>query len=92
MPKTCLSYEAAVIQWKMLGHKNHMSTHVITLWHVHITSLKMSVSAMQSLIEIHVIFTLKVIKSHFKGSYDKQNLTHMAISFEIYGTSQRLVS
>ena len=36
------------------------------------------------LIEIMII--LNAIKSHFKGSFDKQNLTLMVISYEIYET------
>ena len=31
-------------------------------------------------------------KSHFRGSYDKQNLTLVVISYKIYETCQRLVS
>ena len=62
-------------------------THVITLWGIHITSLATSVSTMCFLIEI--MFILKAIKSHFKRSYDKQNLTLVVILFEIYETSQR---
>ena len=31
-------------------------------------------------------------KNSFKGSYDKQNLTLVVISYEIYETRQRLVS
>ena len=42
------------------------------------------------LIEIMII--LKAIKSHLKGSYDKQNLTRVVISYEIYETRRRLVS
>ena len=42
------------------------------------------------LIEITIV--LKAIKSHFKGSYDKQNLTLVVISYEIYETRRRLVS
>ena len=57
-----------------------MITHVLTLWRVYVMSLKRSVSAMHFLIEI--MFNLKVIKPHFKGSYDKQNLTLMVISYE----------
>ena len=41
---------------------------------------------------IEIMLHLKVIKSHFKGSYDKQNLTLVVISYEIYETRQRLVS
>ena len=54
-----------------------MPTRIITLWRVHITSLTTSVSTMRFLIEI--MFVLKAIKSHFKGSYDKQNLTLVLI-------------
>ena len=53
--------------------KNRMTTCVITLWRENVTSLTTSVSTMRFLIEI--MFILKAIKSHFKGSYDKQNLT-----------------
>ena len=35
---------------------------------------------------------LKAIKSHFKESYDKQNLTLVVISYDIYETRRRLVS
>ena len=35
---------------------------------------------------------LKAIKSHFKGSYDKQVLILVVISYEIYETRRRLVS
>ena len=34
---------------------------------------------------------LVAIKSHFKGSYDKQNLTLVVNSYEIYENSPRLV-
>ena len=54
---------------------------VITLKHVQVRSLT-SVSTTHFLTEI--MFILKVIKYHFKGLYDKQNLTLVAISYEIY--------
>ena len=41
---------------------------------------------------IEIIFMLKAIRAHFKGSYDKQNLTLVVISYEIYETRRRLVS
>ena len=41
---------------------------------------------------IKIMFILKAIKSRFKGSDDKQNLTLMVISYEIYETSRQLVS
>ena len=33
---------------------------------------------------IKIMFILKVIKSHFTGPYDKQNLTPVVISYGIY--------
>ena len=65
-------------------------TCVITLWHIHVTSLTTFVSTMHFRIEI--IFILTALKSSFKGLYDKQNLTLTLISYEIYDTLQRLIS
>ena len=56
-----------------------MTTRVIIPWSEHVTSLTTSVSTVGYLIEL--MFILKVIKSHFKGSYDKQNLTLVVISY-----------
>ena len=50
----------------------------------------MSVSTMRVLLEILSI--LKAIKFNFKGSYDKENLSHVAISCELYDTRRRVVS
>ena len=75
-----LSYGIAVIQWIMSCHKNRMKIHVITLWRVYVTSLTTSMSAKRFLTEIMLIF--KEIKSHFKGSDDKQNLTLVVISYD----------
>ena len=33
---------------------------------------------------LEILSILKVIKSSFKGTYDKQNLTPVVISYEIY--------
>ena len=44
---------------------------------------------MRFLIEVMLILSLYI---PFKGSYDKQNLTLVVISYEIYETRQRLVS
>ena len=41
---------------------------------------------------IEIMLILRAIKSHFKWSCDKQNLTLVVISYEIYETRQRLVS
>ena len=87
---TYLPYDVAVIRWITSCHKNRKSTRVITLWRERVTILTTSVSTMHFRIEI--MFILKAIKSHFKGSYDKQNLTHVVISYEIYETHRRLVS
>ena len=35
---------------------------------------------------IEIMITLKAIKSLYSGSYDKQNLTHVVRSYEIYET------
>ena len=67
-----------------------MTTRVITLWRVDVTSLTTSVSTMCFLLEILSI--LKVIKSNFQESYDKQNLIPVVISYEIYKTRRKLVS
>ena len=85
-----LSHDVAVIQWITSCHKNRMTTRVITLLRVSVTSLTTSMSTMRFLSEI--MFVLKAIKSHFKGSYNKQNLTLVVISYEIYETRRRLVS
>ena len=90
MAKSFLLDDVAVIQWITLCHKNHMIKHVITHWFIHVTSLTTSLSAIHFLIEIKLI--LNAIKSHFKGSYDKQHLTFVVISYEIYETHQRFVS
>ena len=82
--KENLSHDVPVIQWLTPCRKNRMTTHVITLWCVRVMSFTTSVSAMHFHIEL--MFILKTIKSPFKGSYDKQNLTLLAISYEIYET------
>ena len=88
--KISLSYDVAVIQWITSCQKNHMTTRVITLWRVHVTSLTTSMSTM--LFRLEILSILKAIKSDFKGSYDKQNLTLVLISYEMYETRRRLVS
>ena len=40
---------------------------------------------------IEIMSTLKVIKSTFERSYDKQNITLGVIKYEIYQTRRRLV-
>ena len=82
--------DVAVIQWIMSCHKNLMTTRVITLWRVDVTSLTMSMSTVRFPPEILSI--LKAIKSSVKGSCDKENLTLVVISYEIYETRLRLVS
>ena len=62
-------------------------TRVIALWRERVTSLTTSVSTMRFLLEILSI--LKAIKSSFIGPYDKQNLTLVVISYEIYDHSPK---
>ena len=85
-----LSYDVAVIQQITSCHKNHTTTRVITRWREPVTSLTTSVSTMRFLIGI--LFILKAIKSQFKGSYDKQNLTLVVILYEIYEMTARSAS
>ena len=80
------NYDVSAPQWITSCHKNRMTTRVITFWRIDVTSFTTSVSTLRFLIEILSI--LKAIKSSFKGSYDKQNLTLVVISYEIYETSR----
>ena len=41
---------------------------------------------------VEILSLLKAIQCNFKGLYDKQNLTLVVISYEIYETRRRLVS
>ena len=79
--------DVAVIQLITSFHKNRMPTRVITLWRVYLASLTVSVSTIRFLLEILSI--IKAIKSNFKVSYDKQNLTRVVISYEIYENRPR---
>ena len=82
-----LSYDVAVIQWIMSCHKNRMTTGNNTL------ARRRSVIdnvCVNNAFFIEIMFILKAIKSHFRGSYDKQNLTRVVISYEIHETSPRL--
>ena len=86
-----LSRDVAVkTYWITSCHKNRMTTRAVTIWRVDVRSLTTSVSTMRFLLEILSI--LKAIKSKFKESYDKQNLTLVVISYEIYETRRRRVS
>ena len=58
-----LSYDVAVFQWITSCHKNHMTTHVITLLRECVKSLTTSVTTM--LIFIENMSTLRAIKSYF---------------------------
>ena len=75
-------YDIAVVTWITSCHKNRMAIRIITLWRVHVTSVATSASTVRFLIDIMFIF--KAIISHFKGSYDKQNLTRMVVAYGIY--------
>ena len=56
-----LSHDVTVIQWITPCHKNHMTTHVITLWREH-------VSHANNAFLNEITFILKAVKSYFKGS------------------------
>ena len=66
-----------------------MTTRYITLGYWHVTSAAVRDSILFS---IEKMSTFKAIKFHLKQSYDKQNLTLMVISYEIYETHLRLIS
>ena len=63
-----IALRGPAIQWITSCHKNRMTTRIITLRRVYVTSLTTSMSTMYFLIEI--MFILKSIESHCKGSYD----------------------
>ena len=67
-----LSYDIAVIQWMTSYHKNRMTTRVITLLRIYVILLTTSLSITHFHAEI--MFILKTIKSHFKGSYENRIL------------------
>ena len=69
--------------------KNHMTRTCNNTFAWTRNVIETSVPTMRFVIEI--MFILKAIKSHFKGSYDKQNFTLVAISYEIYDTCRKLV-
>ena len=58
-----VSYDITDFQWVTSCHKNCMTPHAIALWHVDLTSLAVSMSAM--LFHIEIMFILKAIKSQF---------------------------
>ena len=87
--KIILSYNVPVIQWIMSSQKSCEQTCNNTLAHTH----NIIDSVHFSNVFLEIMFILKVIKSHFRGSYDKQNLTLgelVIILYEIYETRQRL--
>ena len=55
------------------------------------TSNVMTTSVTTNAFFVEIISTLKAIKSSFERSYDKQDITLVVISYEIYQTRRRLV-
>ena len=66
-----------------------MTTRVLTLSAG--TSNVMTTFVTTMLFFVEIMSTLKAIISSFERSYDKQNITLVVISYEIYQTRQRLV-
>ena len=81
-----LSYNVAVIQWIPSCHKTRMTDHTCNNTLARTRNVIDNVSVSNAFL-IEIIFILKAIKSHFRGAYDKQNLTLVVISYEIYETS-----
>ena len=75
------SYDVTVIQWITSYRKIRMTTRVKTFWRVYETSLTTTVSTMRCLSETMLI--CKAIKSHFKRSYDIQNLHSFSFHMKI---------
>ena len=73
MSKFNLSYDVAVIQWITSCHKNHMTTHVITLWRVCVMSLTTSMSTMH--FDIELMFILKARKSPLRVIWSTESYT-----------------
>ena len=78
-----LPYDAVIT----LCHQNSMTICVIIFSSIHVAPLTTTVSTILFLIDV---LTLKEIKSHLNGSYDKYNIILLDISYEIYETRQRL--
>ena len=64
---------------------------IITLWGLNRGNV-IDIVRVNNAFLIEIMIILMGIKSHFKRFYDKQNLSLMVISYEIYETHQRLVS
>ena len=81
-----LSYDVAVLQWITSCDHTRNST-----W-ARIRNAIDNVGVSNAfLFDTCIMFNLKLRKSQCKGSYDKQKLTLMIISYEIYETFPRLV-
>ena len=74
----------------MSCHKNHMTTGVITLWHMHVNVIDNVGINNEFSYWNNVHF--EGDKIPFKGAFEIQNLTRVVISYEIYETRRRLVS
>ena len=85
-----LSYDVAVVQWITSCYKT-LYGHICNNTKAQTRNVIDNVRVNNAFL-IEIMFNLKAIKSHFKGSYDKQNLTLVVISSEIYETRRRLVS
>ena len=65
-----------------------MTTRVLTLSAGISNVMKTSVT---TAFFVEKMSTLKAIKSHFERSYDKQNITRVVISYEIYQTRRKFI-
>ena len=75
--------------WALSCHKIRMTTRYTTRWREQVRRDDVHVNHAFS---VEQLSALKAIKSHFKWANYKQNLTLVAISYEIYETHRRLVS
>ena len=83
-----LSHDVAVMQWITSSHNNR-NDHTCNNTLARRCNVADNVHVNNAfLIEIMIIF--KVINSHFKGSYDKQNPTLVVISLKFISARQRV--
>ena len=89
-----LSYDVAFIQWITSYHKktyDHTCNNTLARTRNVIDHVRDN-SAFSYWHTVQFKISLKSIKSHFERSIDKQNVTLVVISDEIYETRQRLIS
>ena len=82
-----LSYDVAVIQGITPYHKNshdHRCNSILSRTRDVTDNVRVN-----NAFPLEILFILKTMKYHLKGSYDKPNISLVVISYEIYETRRR---